>query len=77
MNISFEFKALRKLVIFRYAGFEFTVSDKWLHKIEEEKKNKTRKQAPIRQQPFKKWCVGHQQKLHTQCVAFGESVLQS
>ena len=32
MNIDFAFEALRKLVIFRYGGFEFTVSDKWLQK---------------------------------------------
>ena len=41
MNIDFAFKALRKIVIFRYGRFEFeAVSDKWLHKMEEEEECK-------------------------------------
>ena len=59
MNIDFVFKALWKLVIFRYGGFEFkAVGDMWLHetdKVEEECK-KSRKQAPTR--ALKKGGVG-------------------
>ena len=58
MNIDFAFKALQKLVIFRYGGFGFTVSDKWLHKTEEEEETK----KTSRQQPFKKWRVGISKK---------------
>ena len=57
MNIDFVFKALRKLAIFRYGGFEFkAVGDKWLHETDEEEKEctKPRKQTPTRQQPFNK-----------------------
>ena len=37
MNMDFAFRALRKLAIFRYGGFEFkAVSDKWLQRNDEE-----------------------------------------
>ena len=59
MNSDFAFEALRKLTIFRHGGFEFTVSDKWLHKTKEEEEcKKPRKQAPITQQLLKKGYVG-------------------
>ena len=61
LNIDFAFKALWKLAIFRYCGFEFeAVGAKWLHENneEEEECKKPRKQAPTRQQPFKKGCIG-------------------
>ena len=61
VNIDFTFKALRKLAVFRYGGFEFeTVSDKWLHETDEEDKKckKAKKQTQTRQQPFKKGWVG-------------------
>ena len=45
VNIDFAFKALQKSAIFGYGGFEFkAVSDKWLHKTEERRKN-ARKQG--------------------------------
>ena len=72
MNIDFAFKALRKLVIFRYSWFEFTVSDKWHKSEEEEECKKTSSDQTTIQEMWR-----HQQKLHTQCVAFGESVLRS
>ena len=79
MNIEFAFEPLRKLAIFWYGKFEFeAVGDKWLHETneEEEECTKPRKPTVTRQQPFKK---GHIviRKRHTQCVAFGESVLRS
>ena len=42
-----------------HSGFE-AVSDKWLHETSEEKEEctKPRKQAPTRQQPFKKGRIG-------------------
>ena len=61
MNIDFAFKALRKLAIFQYGGFEFeAVGDKWLHETDEVEKecSKPRKQTPIRQQPYRKGCIG-------------------
>ena len=61
MNVGFVFKAVWKLAVFRYDGFEFeTVGDKWLHETdqEDEECKKPRKQAPSRQQQFKKGRVG-------------------
>ena len=38
-NNDFSFEAVQKLAIFRYGRFEFkTISDKWLHKTDEEEK---------------------------------------
>ena len=75
MNIDFAFKALCELVIFRCGGFEFTVSDKWLHKSKEEEECK--KTSCDQRTTIREIMCGHQQKLHTGCVALGESVLQS
>ena len=75
MNINFAYKALQKLVIFRYGGFEVTVSDKWLHKMKEEEECK--KTSSDQSTAVQEMACPHQQKLHTWCVAFGESVLQS
>ena len=37
MSLDFAFKALRKLAVFRYDGFEFeAIGDKWLHETDEE-----------------------------------------
>ena len=61
MNINFAFEAERKLAIFTYGGFvNKAVGSKWLHGTEEEKEEckRSRKQAPTRHQPFKKWHVG-------------------
>ena len=58
MNINFAFEAKRKLAIFTYGGFvNKVVVSKWLHGTEEECK-RSRKQAPTRHKPFKKWHVG-------------------
>ena len=60
MNVKFTFKALQKLAIFRYGGFEFkAVSDKWLNKTDEEEEECKK---PRKQWPFKK-----------RRVSFGES----
>ena len=75
MNINFAYKALQKLVIFRYGGFEVTVSDKWLHKTKE--KEECKKTSSDQSTAVQEMACPHQQKLHTWCVAFGESVLQS
>ena len=55
--------------------FEFTVSDKWLHKTKEEencKETSSNHTTTVQERMCR-----HQQKLHTGCIAFGESVLQS
>ena len=47
MNIDMALEDLRKLVIFRYGGFEFkAVGNKWLHEMDEEEEecSKPRKQ---------------------------------
>ena len=60
MNIDFAFKALQKLGILRYGGFEFKAfGDKWLQETDEEEEEckKPRKQALPRQQQLKKGCI--------------------
>ena len=72
MNIDFAFKALHKLAIFRYDGFEFkAVSDKWLHEAKEEeeecKETSSNQTTTIRERM--RW---HQQKQHTWCIFWGK-----
>ena len=62
-----------------HGGFEFeAVSDKWLHETDEEEEECTKPRTNSDQtRTVSERMHQHQQKQHTWCIVFGESVLQS